>query len=321
MAEALDSPVRCCVECGADFMRSVGRGRPRTKCGGCSPTVATGRSAKALRHCEECGGPFLGIASARVCSSACRQSRQRTAKGGRTWGEFLADAAAARQDRWRDHKCTGCGEPFTPKRLENSRFCSRLCAATHTKNTPARVVGRANGAAKRAKQARERRTRRLALLAETGAIATMPKTVAAGFANLATLRRRKARAINGCADCGSKTNRHWRATYCEPCSDSRAKEQKATAREARKARQRLVKVESVSPRRVFERDGWRCHLCGGKAPQRLRGTYHPKAPELDHIVPLAKGGAHSYANTACSHRACNAAKSDNIRGQPSLLAA
>jgi 5-methylcytosine-specific restriction endonuclease McrA len=72
---------------------------------------------------------------------------------------------------------------------------------------------------------------------------------------------------------------------------------------------------------VFARDGWLCHICGGRTDKARRGTYHPNAPELDHIVPLAKGGAHSYANTACAHRKCNAAKSDTIMGQPSLLAA
>jgi 5-methylcytosine-specific restriction endonuclease McrA len=70
---------------------------------------------------------------------------------------------------------------------------------------------------------------------------------------------------------------------------------------------------------VFERDGWRCHLCHRKTPQRLRGTHKSAAPELDHIVPISKGGAHSYANTACSCRRCNGLKSNNVLGQPSLL--
>jgi 5-methylcytosine-specific restriction endonuclease McrA len=42
---------------------------------------------------------------------------------------------------------------------------------------------------------------------------------------------------------------------------------------------------------------------------------------LDHIVPLAKGGLHSRANTACACNGCNMKKGarSNI-GQPSLLA-
>ncbi|WP_413247018.1 HNH endonuclease [Sphingomonas sp. 1P06PA] len=70
---------------------------------------------------------------------------------------------------------------------------------------------------------------------------------------------------------------------------------------------------------MFERDGWRCHLCHRSTPKRLRGSYKPSAPELDHIVPLAKGGSHTRANTACACRQCNGAKSDRVYGQPSLF--
>lgn len=87
---------------------------------------------------------------------------------------------------------------------------------------------------------------------------------------------------------------------------------KATARMLRKARERAAKVEPVNPYRVLERDGWMCQMCGIATPQEKRGTYEPDAPELDHIVPLSKGGDHSYANTQCACRKCNAAKSDVV---------
>ena len=38
----------------------------------------------------------------------------------------------------------------------------------------------------------------------------------------------------------------------------------------------------------------------------------PLSPELDHIHPVSKGGAHSYANTQCLCRQCNAGKSDSL---------
>ena len=68
---------------------------------------------------------------------------------------------------------------------------------------------------------------------------------------------------------------------------------------------------------VLARDGWRCKLCGKRTPKRLRGTTHPDAPEIDHIIPLALGGAHSYANTQCSCRDCNGKK--GARVLPGLL--
>jgi 5-methylcytosine-specific restriction endonuclease McrA len=125
-----------------------------------------------------------------------------------------------------------------------------------------------------------------------------------------------------CKECGLMFTPAYgvkRRTYCSDGCCSRAT--KRTARLKGKAKKRSLTIESVNPFKVFERDGWRCHLCGCKTPKEKRGTYHPKAPELDHIVPLSKGGEHSYRNTACACRACNAAKSDRIIGQPSLLAA
>jgi hypothetical protein len=68
--------------------------------------------------------------------------------------------------------------------------------------------------------------------------------------------------------------------------------------------------ESFSPFAVFNRDGWSCVACGIETPKALRGTYEPNAPELDHIVPLSKGGFHTMANTQCLCRSCNADKSD-----------
>ena len=37
-------------------------------------------------------------------------------------------------------------------------------------------------------------------------------------------------------------------------------------------------------------------------------SHDARAPELDHVVPLASGGAHTYANSACACRECNILK-------------
>lgn len=110
-----------------------------------------------------------------------------------------------------------------------------------------------------------------------------------------------------------------RRDYCSSACMDRSLNR--TRGHVERARLRRVKVEPVNPTKVFDRDGWRCHLCGRATPRKLRGTLKPNAPELDHIVPLSKGGEHSYRNTACACRECNHRKSDTVLGQPSLLAA
>jgi 5-methylcytosine-specific restriction endonuclease McrA len=58
--------------------------------------------------------------------------------------------------------------------------------------------------------------------------------------------------------------------------------------------------EPVLKSRVWERDGGICHIC--KLPADPNGWH------LEHIVPIARGGVHTYSNVAVSHPACNLAK-------------
>lgn len=77
----------------------------------------------------------------------------------------------------------------------------------------------------------------------------------------------------------------------------------------RRALKRMAFVEVVYRRKVFERDGWRCQLCR-KPVARTKAAPHPRAPVLDHIVPLAAGGTHEPANVQCAHFLCNSLKRD-----------
>lgn len=103
-----------------------------------------------------------------------------------------------------------------------------------------------------------------------------------------------------------------RVKTCFPCKEKR---NRRIAKGRRKARMRGVLYESVDPFVVFGRDGWRCQLCGCATPRRLRGRHMPASPELDHIVPISCGGAHTYANTQCACRQCNGDKGGKTLGQ------
>lgn len=80
---------------------------------------------------------------------------------------------------------------------------------------------------------------------------------------------------------------------------------------AYRARKRGAFEEAVEPLVVFERDKWRCHLCGRKVSRRHAS--------IDHVVPLSKGGAHSYANCKTAHLKCNMSKGAKVIGQPRLV--
>jgi 5-methylcytosine-specific restriction endonuclease McrA len=97
------------------------------------------------------------------------------------------------------------------------------------------------------------------------------------------------------------------------------------AKSRRRARKRNAFVENVSPKKVFARDRYRCQLRlpGCEGIDRSKVVPHPKAPTVDHIIPLSAGfdagGTHEPANchTACFH--CNCKKSDGGGGEQLLL--
>jgi 5-methylcytosine-specific restriction endonuclease McrA len=87
----------------------------------------------------------------------------------------------------------------------------------------------------------------------------------------------------------------------------------------KKAKHFGCEYEWVNPLKVFMRDGWICQLCGKRLKNKNRGKLIDLAPELDHIIPLSKGGAHSYLNTQCACRKCNGEKNNDEIGQLRLF--
>lgn len=109
------------------------------------------------------------------------------------------------------------------------------------------------------------------------------------------------------------SHKHRTEHKCAYCHKGFAGLQSAARHAERIARRAILKaarVESVNPFKVFTRDNWRCYLCGCDTPKDLRGTYEPNAPEVEHVVPIARGGKDAYDNVRCSCRQCNGIKGD-----------
>ena len=157
------------------------------------------------------------------------------------------------------------------------------------------------------------------------------------YCNRACLVRHKARqpyvgppkVAAACSRCGAaflKKNPAHR--YCsETCAydvlkeRSRSRLRRMAKNAARRARKAGAERESINPMAVFRRDNWRCQICGGKTVAAHRGTNHPLAPELDHRIPLSKGGSHTWDNVQCACRKCNNAKGATVTaGQIPLFA-
>lgn len=81
------------------------------------------------------------------------------------------------------------------------------------------------------------------------------------------------------------------------------------AKRARKNARKHIKRsaaggESFTLREIAERDGWRCHLCRRRVPDREYAA-RPLDPTIDHLVPVSAGGLHVRENVALAHNRCN----------------
>jgi 5-methylcytosine-specific restriction endonuclease McrA len=131
-----------------------------------------------------------------------------------------------------------------------------------------------------------------------------------------------------CQGCQAQVIRRSRISnaLCSTCLRRKQRQSdsyKASKRIA-KAKRRVregVRAERIDPIKVFQRDGWLCHMCGIHTPSSLRGTYQPNAPELDHVVPLALGGEHTWINVKCSCRKCNGEKGATYGAGPCSMVA
>lgn len=72
---------------------------------------------------------------------------------------------------------------------------------------------------------------------------------------------------------------------------------------------------SVTLKKLIERDGLRCAICGGMCdPNDHTWSEYtgPMSPSIDHIIPMAKGGGHEWDNVQIAHVICNSNKGDRL---------
>ena len=211
--------------------------------------------------------------------------------------------------------CAHCGSAFARKSKGRDalRFCSKACAGaerTKSKKPRARVVPS---------------QRQCVACGVT--FTTHQKARVCSSECRKAYRLAKYKADCACRVCGvALVYRvgHTRSKFCSATCRRKSmrarethKEAKRASKAMRRARAKGADGEMVRPFAVFDRDGWHCQICGVATPRDKRGTYEPDAPELDHIIPLAAGGSHTYANTQCACRRCNGAKGDTV-GAPSF---
>jgi len=349
-------PDGSCAQCGEVVPRASGRGRPKKYCSTqCANRAALDLASGAKRaqtlaerpevcHCHRCSKPIPVGRRGKVSTtcSTCRFALYREAQGeklrARTRERRLARARASgvvpfeqfQRERTkasierRSSVCGWCGVGFVARSLDRLAYCSRQCGA--------KAVG-AERSRRVAEAAQPFTPVRFGECAECSKpiVARMGRTVCSSECSAKRAKRCEAAKVEraraafkprlfSCAECSKSCATEYGKPRTRFCSDECSKRAtKRTSRKRERARLRLANVEAVDPLKVFERDGWRCQMCRVATPKRYKGTTHQRAPELDHITALARGGDHSYRNTQLLCRACNGAKSDRDIGQQMRL--
>ena len=103
-----------------------------------------------------------------------------------------------------------------------------------------------------------------------------------------------------CFDCRKEWAQKYRREHPEPIRRGSRK---------RRAIKTRARHEHYDERAIWERDGGRCHLCGGAVDFDLPRD-DPASFQLDHVHPLSKRGPDTALNVRASHKRCNQVKKD-----------
>lgn len=132
----------------------------------------------------------------------------------------------------------------------------------------------------------------------------------------AELERRRARKNipHICPVCGAITTRQiYCSDKCLSKADHKSHEYK------RRARIKGAKVDNnITVFGLFMRDNGICAICGERCDSSdftMRGDVFiagNRYPTIDHIIPLSKGGSHSWDNIQLAHKVCNTRKGNKI---------
>ncbi|QGP89768.1 hypothetical protein GKZ92_20315 [Gordonia sp. 135] len=114
-------------------------------------------------------------------------------------------------------------------------------------------------------------------------------------------RRHADAATHGdCAQCGTAID------YLAPANGTSRRLTPVSKRLCDECRHRSASLY-MSADALRRRDGGNCHLCGLLVPATAQKP-HPLAPEVDHVLPISRGGTHDPENLALAHKTCNIAK-------------
>lgn len=125
-----------------------------------------------------------------------------------------------------------------------------------------------------------------------------------------------------CVECGNVFETKYGTKRKKFCSDKcakRYKNRKASINRRVQIRENGSIDYNLSLTKLIKKDKGNCKICGCKVDVKdyvktkeghfIAGINYPS---IDHILPVSKGGTHTWSNVQLAHRGCNSMKSDNV---------
>lgn len=237
--------------------------------------------------CAVCGAEFLHKrARAQYCSKDCTSKASYERR--RDAGTFIGRRVVKRT-------CVVCGLIWSTQ-YAKSRYCSKACQDA-------------------VRYPLEHRRRRGPMNDRLKAARRKQRAAARGA-------RGKGRWTSGqCRTCHAWFASQYADITCsQPCSDQHQKNRSRDKEHNYRARKIKAFVEKVYRKKIFEADGYRCHICR-RLTDRTKKAPHPRAPTIDHVIPLAAGGKHEPTNCRTACFLCNCTKRECGGGEQLALLA
>ena len=258
------------------------------------------------RNCDRCGTSFAPkMSKQRWCSKRCR------------------DLSSYEGSGRSQCQCRVCGKSFIPKASNRTTVCSRECGFIRTAaQLTARNVAR---------NASLRERKRLRLLFErlrTCRICRLPFLVKHGrttcgnpyCVTLGRLTSGQIELVKPCKTCGRDigppARGQHRSHYCPQCKDEAARAARRRAKHQREGRLGITSKGSMKRaatirelRAFIDRVGCQCPACGLLMVRGIDPS-SDRALELDHAIPISKGGEDAWPNIRPLCRRCNGLKRD-----------
>lgn len=236
-----------------------------------------------MNVCEICGKEFEGRKK-KYCSQECVDEARRVRN----------------RERWRENnkpkedvikECEWCGQTYTvPARNAHiARFCSNECNSRSKGHIPwedwleiQRIKGQEQCETTKLRKEKE--------------------------------KQKKIRTVK-CGVCGTrfKTLQFNQKTCSEEC-----RKKWKNRRHDKRINKKNNIDKDITLATLYKRDKGICYICGEQTDIKdieKHQTYSiagDKYPSIDHVIPLSKGGLHSWNNIRLACRKCNSIKSNNV---------